>query len=445
MNQVVVYKNKVASRYIPLVKELIPLRIRETGKYWVSEKHDGHFAVLHVVNGKAAFYNRNGKKLEPQALIQEAEVLFAGKNVMIAGELYVVDPTKRTRSYQVTTALSEGSPNLLFAAYDIIEDDGKPYVKPTDQVLEKIEEWLGKGTLIRPVQHTQVAEAAEIIKLYEEIVEGKGSEGLVVRTAEAATFKIKKRHHLDAVVLGYTEGEDDRAGMMRDVLVGLRREDNTIQVLGKVGTGYSEEQRVKFLHQLSKMHVESEYIEIAEGALAFQMVKPQLIFEISCLDLVAEFAGKTVRKMILDYNDKEGYRPVQLQAFVSVINPVFERVREDKTDSSEDTGITQVTREVEIPADDQKVKNLGKSELIRREVYIKETKGEKAVRKFVAWKTNKEESLQYPAYVMVYTDYSPNRKEILDQEVKVASSEQELNEVFDAALIENIKKGWNRA
>jgi len=119
-------------------------------------------------------------------------------------------------------------------------------------------------------------------------------------------------------------------------------------------------------------------------------------------------------------------------------------VRSDKSVSVEDSGITQVTREIELSTD-EKSKVLGKSELLRREVYVKETKGEKSVRKFVAWKTNKEESGEYPAFVMVFSDFSPNRKDMLDQEVKTASSEKELMEVFDAALLENIKKGWNRA
>ena len=65
------------------------------------------------------------------------------------------------------------------------------------------------------------------------------------------------------------------------------------------------------------------------------------------------------------------------------------------------------------------------------------------VRKFVLWKTNKESSSEdYPAYVIHYTDFSPNRKAPLDREVVVSSSLEQMHELFEKLKEENIKKGW---
>jgi len=81
---------------------------------------------------------------------------------------------------------------------------------------------------------------------------------------------------------------------------------------------------------------------------------------------------------------------------------------------------------------------------MKREVYTKTLKGKLMVRKFVMWKTNKEnEGSEYPAYVVHFTDYSPGRKVPLDREVRISSSEDQINELFEELKKENIKKGWS--
>jgi len=83
------------------------------------------------------------------------------------------------------------------------------------------------------------------------------------------------------------------------------------------------------------------------------------------------------------------------------------------------------------------------SEILRREVYSKTTKGVVAVRKLVMWKTNKQESdPSYPAYVVHFTDYSAGRKDPLQREVRVAPSQDVASKIADAMIEANIKKGW---
>jgi hypothetical protein len=68
------------------------------------------------------------------------------------------------------------------------------------------------------------------------------------------------------------------------------------------------------------------------------------------------------------------------------------------------------------------------------------------VRKFVLLKTNKEaEGDEYPAYVMHYTDFSPNRKDPLSRDVCVSNSREQIEELYEQSKVENIKKGWNPA
>jgi hypothetical protein len=87
---------------------------------------------------------------------------------------------------------------------------------------------------------------------------------------------------------------------------------------------------------------------------------------------------------------------------------------------------------------------VGMSQVLRREVWVKETKGKKAVRKLVAWKTNKEQDPLYPPYVVHWTDHSTQRREPLVREVHPAPSEASMNAIADRLLREQIKKGWQR-
>jgi hypothetical protein len=68
------------------------------------------------------------------------------------------------------------------------------------------------------------------------------------------------------------------------------------------------------------------------------------------------------------------------------------------------------------------------------------------VRKLVMWKTNKEqESEDYSAFVIHYTDFSPNRKEPLQRDIRVSNSQEQIEAMWVALKEANIKKGWSEA
>ena len=82
--------------------------------------------------------------------------------------------------------------------------------------------------------------------------------------------------------------------------------------------------------------------------------------------------------------------------------------------------------------------------LLARRVFTKTTKDKTAVHKFLVWKTNKEESGAFPAYVFYHTDYSPGRKEQLSRDLRVSNTEEPIMKLFEDMLVENIKKGWRK-
>ena len=85
------------------------------------------------------------------------------------------------------------------------------------------------------------------------------------------------------------------------------------------------------------------------------------------------------------------------------------------------------------------------SKLIDRTVYTKVMKGEKMVRKLLLWKTNKESSNEFPAYVVYLTDFSPNRQNPLERDVKIASTEAAAKELYAELAKKNFVSGWEKA
>ena len=62
--------------------------------------------------------------------------------------------------------------------------------------------------------------------------------------------------------------------------------------------------------------------------------------------------------------------------------------------------------------------------------------------KFLVWKTNKEQTGRFPAYVLHHTDYSASRKDALKRDIRVSDSLEQINALLDQFIAENIKKGW---
>ena len=106
------------------------------------------------------------------------------------------------------------------------------------------------------------------------------------------------------------------------------------------------------------------------------------------------------------------YSALSLLPSVSFMTSIFKRVRDDKKGSNpDDVRFDQITNLIEIIHGDSRTQEeQDPSTLLDRKVYAKESKGTTMVRKFVLWKTNKEQSGNYPAYVFHFTDFSLQEK-----------------------------------
>lgn len=423
--------------------------------YLISRKVDGEFTCLAFRNGEVITINPWGTIRANAPFHLEAAKLLAKAGVtsaILGGELYVARPDgKRARVHDVTriarapeTAADVAS--LRFAAFAIYDIDGADMTETPAAAFEKLRAILAGGALVHPVE-TVAGNEAEVFSRYQAWVEAGGDEGIVAIGDKRGWFKIKPRHTLDLAVVGFSEGTEDRSGMLHSLLLAAVREDGTFHLCGRTGGGFSDELRVSLMHELSAEVADSAYIEVNSDRVAYKMVRPGRVAEISCLDVISvSSTGETVDKMLLEWDPSVArWSGVRRLPLVSLISPQFERFRDDKSAIASEAGIAQLAAIAEIPEPrgGGDAARLPKSEVLRRAVATKDVKGKTMVRKLLLWKTNKDAvSAEYPAYVLLLTDYSPNRKTPIEREIRVSSSLEQLDAYWKVWTDENFVKGW---
>ena len=452
--QVQGYRRQLSRQMVPMDRERAWIKI-PPAHYHISIKVDGEFTVLAYGDGQAITINAGGTVRMGLPVIEEARARLAAQGLsqaLVVGELFVkrIDG-KRCRVHDVIHATrnpqsEEELDRLHYAVFDILELDRQPRDQPYQDRWDLIRTYFEEGERVVPVQATW-GDTSVLRERYTHWVEVDGEEGIVARSDAGGLFKIKPRHSVDAVVIGFTEGIDNRAGLLHDLLLAVLRADEMFHVLGRVGGGFTEDQRRTMLSDLMDMAVESEFIEANSDGVAYQMVRPQWVIELSCLDLVAETTrGGTIDRMVLDWDDgAQRWRPKRRLPVVSVISPQFVRIRDDKRPVADEAGIGQLSKIVDIPMVDVRGEELElpKSTLLRREVRVKEARGSLMVRKFLLWKTNKEAaSPEFPAFALYKTDLSWNRKEVLKREIWVSSSREQLEDILEQEAASSFVTGW---
>ena len=447
------YRRQLSTRMLALDKNMAKERLPASDCF-VSRKVDGECTMLLIDGSECCSVNPGGVVRSGLPFMQEAVELLAKtkfKQVLLAGELFVSRNDRRPRVHDVSRvarqpASQEDLNALHFAVFDIIEIDRKNAPESYAAVNKQIEAIFKNGQRIRPVDTIRTTKIDDVFTAFDNWVEKEGGEGIVVRSDSAGLFKIKPRFSVDAAVLGFTEGTNGRTGMLHDVLLGLMRKDETFHVLGRVGGGFSDDQRRDWLSDLKDMTAESDYAEVNDS-VAYQMVRPEWVVEISVLDLINQNSrGGSVDRMVLDYQ-KSGntYRSIRRLPLASPISPVFVRRREDKSIRTDDLRLQQVADIIEVPMIDHDVRTIeqARSEVLRREVFTKTLKGALMVRKLMLWQTNKVvENGNYPGYVAYFTDFSPNRATPLDRDIRISNSREQIEHLYNELKAENIVKGW---
>ena len=430
------------------------------GPFHVSPKVDGELWFLVLDSGLATLVGSNGRAISGDIpLLAEARGL-AGQapagRVVLAGELFAASASKgRPRVGDVASALGGAAQapveRLGFMAFDLVEGlmgdgaAGSPQFTPYGLRLDLMASLLAAGKRVKAIKTDAVDGVAALPGLFADYVDGGKAEGLIVRSAQGAIYKIKPEFSIDAVVIGYTARTEDPQAV-RTLLMGLTRQDGRIQIAGHCGNLGSDTERRTLMQQLKPLDCVSGFRCPSRSGELFSFVKPLLVAEIKVTDLQPETSdGQAVRTMVLAYQPDAGWQAVSTMPSASWLHPVLVRLRDDKKPDPIDTRFAQILERCSVDQAGSEVHatELPASQVLRRQVWTKTTKGKVAVRKLVAWQTNKAEAdASYPAYVLHWTDYSAGRAIPLDREVRTAPTPELMEEIAAKLIEDNIKKGW---
>ncbi len=379
---------------------------------------------------------------------QEMKSLLLGagiKNATLGAELFTrPESGGRERVGQVATALASAPERLMLAPFDLIDIEGETLdISDFASKHGRLKRIFKDGKLVKVVPGKAVDSKQEAEAIYKKLVEEEGSEGVVVYSNSSIVYKVKPRHSIDGVVIGFTTGDDERSEMVRNVLVAVMRPDGRLQSIMSVGNGLSDEERSVLYKRLSAKIVESEYVETDSRGVAFDMVAPEIILEVSAVDFVTEnAAGEPKLNPLLEYVNGR-YSIVSKTAGAVAHSPVIVRFRDDKSFCESDIRISQITDLCDFAqVKTINLNDLPNSDIIVRRVYLKTQKDKRMVQKFIVWKTNKEYTGRFPAYVLHHTDYSASRKDALKRDIRVSDSLEQINNFLDQFITANIKKGW---
>lgn len=447
------YKRRVSGAMKAISTE-DAFRLPKARGYFVSRKYDGENAMLFFDGEKMISVNAGGTARVGLPAFEEAETLLKKakvKSCILGAEIYVKDDATKAHPVQQVVRVLRSPPSkeslekLGLAVFDVIEADGKP-VDKTSEVFDLLKKWFGKGEHIHPVEYHKTDKIDEVMTWFTEWVVGEGAEGVVVRHDQAGWYKIKLRHNLDVAIIGYSEGTDARKGMLHDLLVAVIRSDGTFHEFTRVGGGFTEDERKSIANEMRRRVVPSDYVAVNNDYVAYEMIHPGPVIEISCLDMIAERSrGGPVKRMVLDWDGKR-YSALLRMPLVSVISPQFVRMRDDKEAVVDDVNIKQVTDLVTVPEADKSAHadDSPESEILERTVYTKVMKGNLMVRKLLLWKTNKTDRADFPGFVVYLTDFSPNRQNPLERDIKISNSERKAKQMFDDLARKIFITGWEK-
>ncbi len=440
------YRRVVAGSYIPIGPSDIE---RKLGiNLLVSTKLDGELWYLANLSNEWKLIAPNGRTITGSLpILAEASKAKLDPTAIYAGELYVAKD-ERARIADLTSLLGAGDKadlsKLRYGIFDIVTSESTSALgTPYSVRYAALEEISLDGALHR-IGAEATSNTAQVEKLFDEIVVGKGAEGLVARSDDSRTFKVKPTIEFDGTIIGFTEKRDaDGSSVIRTILIGLQKDDGSWIPVAATGNFGDASFKKDLLAQLKASVKPSTYRRTSESSgIMYQFVEPKVVVELRAVDIqIEDLQGQLIRdpRLILE---AAGWKVGGWTNSANVHNAVLVRVRTDKAANATDSGWNQITRLFPIQEGETE-QSLGRSEVIRREVWIKEGAGKTDVRKLLLWKTNKE-GAGYPAFVVHWTDYASGRKAPLAREVRLAPSKAEAEKIAEAMIVENVKKGWNK-
>ena len=274
------------------------------GEEWLHElKFDGYRMVCHLNRGKARFISRNGKDwTEKFPNLVAVFKTFPAVTAILDGEVVIVDKAGHSSFQKLQQAMGRGIdkiPAFVFEIFDLIYLDG--YSLTRTPLRER------KATLEQLLAAAKIKEAKSPLR-YSDHVEGNGAlffkqaceygiEGIVSKLADSPYESTRTRNWLKSkcvqrqefVIAGYTPSKNNFPGF-GSLILGVY-EKSKLLYCGRVGTGFSIEQRVglqKKLDRLAQSNMPFAAKPKDPGLREARWAKPQLVGEVEFMQWTAD-------------------------------------------------------------------------------------------------------------------------------------------------------------
>lgn len=432
------YRTLVAQRYTPCPPSDLS-RMLAAPPFHVSRKIDGELWFLITDADGARLVAANGRVASGDVPVLQASLPVG---TVLAGELYVGKDGSRERVGDVRVALASAPDTLCFGAFDILTHGDLQFRESTYGArLPILQDLLPVDGAVHVVAVTTVEAAADVSGLYVDLVDGTGAEGLVVRCSDGRALKVKPEVTLDLAVLGYTIRDGASGPETRSVLLGVHAGDGVWVPLGTAGNMIDGVDRREILTLLEPLAIPSTYRRAASSGQMYQMVTPDIVVECRVLDVqVEDSRSRPIRQPELTLAD-DTWTSIGQAPAATLLNSIVLRLRPDKGAPVDAAAWRQI--EPWVPAPAAGSASTAASEVVTRRVWTKTAKDKTDVRKLLVWKTNKDDlDPSFPAYVVHWTDYSAGRKTPLTREVRPAMTADAAEQLADAMIEANVKKGW---
>lgn len=263
------------------------------GNGWLHEmKYDGYRALVAIGKGGPSVYTRSGLDWTDKfASIAEAATDIPASSALIDGEVVAFKQGKPDFS-TLQDALSSGSGELAFFAFDILELDGEDLTNlPQVERKERLRT-LFNGADPRLLFSEHVLGAGE--KLFEAMCR-EGYEGVISKRADApyrgkrtkSWFKIKCTRRQEFVILGWLPSSASGRGL-KSLLLGVH-EDGALRYAGKVGTGFNATNSADLIDKLARIERKTPPAEVPKvAARGAHWVSPKLVAEVAFAEFTAE-------------------------------------------------------------------------------------------------------------------------------------------------------------
>lgn len=427
--------------------------------FYVTKKLDGIFTLCCLKfdynTDTVVVCNSSGAEIANLACIEELKKIGAthhenqtdwlGMHFLM--ELYMPGK-KRTRVADVLHALSCEKKDELCLAPFYHFGEHKNY----GEMHRFMTDFFAGAKQIHPVPMEKVIRAEDeslesvnqrVKDIYNRWVVEEGAEGLVVRNENDVIWKIKPRHSIDAAAIGYALDSD---GTLRDIMFAVMDKDGEYHrfACGATGLSYDEKNRLLNYFKTKKVHSEN-FLYANSLGINYDMVVPEKVFEINCVDLAStRVNNEPCKNDLLVYDAEKGWHTKGLVNGASCHGLSIFSERKDKKCVYEDIRLEQLSELDPFEPDEMMfdLSKLPQSELAERYAFVKKRGKGLYAKKFLIWRTNKHLTDLYPPYILYYEDYSNKREEHITYDMFAFDNFNEAKEALDTLISKKVKGGW---